>query len=56
MTSASRYLFGEADVSEALLDGVKLLGVEFAGDNVLHHPAVLTFDVPAERNGVTLSR
>lgn len=56
MASAFEYLFGEADVSETLLDGVKLLCVEFAGDDVLHHPAVLTFDVPAERNIVAFRR
>lgn len=55
-TSSLKYLFGKADVSETLLDGVKLLGVEFAGDDVLHHPAVLTFDVPAGRNILILSR
>lgn len=56
MTSVIKYLFGKADISEALLDGVELLSVEFAGDDVLHHPAVLTFDVPAERNSLPLSR
>lgn len=42
-----RYFFSEADNSEAVLNGVELLRVEFAGDDVLHHSAVLTVDVPA---------
>lgn len=42
-----KYLFSEADVSEAFLNRFKLLLVQFAGDNVLHHFAVLTVDVPA---------
>lgn len=41
-----KYLFGKADISEALLDCVKLLLVQFAGDNVLHDFAVLTVDIP----------
>lgn len=40
-------LFGEADISEALLNCVKLLLVQFAGDDVLHHSAVLTVNIPA---------
>lgn len=42
-----RYLFSEADNSEAVLNGVELLRVELAGDDVLHHPAVPAVDVPA---------
>lgn len=42
----SCYFFGEADNSETVLDGVELLRVELAGDDVLHHPAVLAVDVP----------
>lgn len=45
--SVLKYLFSKADISEALLNGVKLLGVEFAGDDVLHHSAGLTFNIPA---------
>lgn len=48
--SVLKYLFGKADVSEALLDGVKLLRVEFAGDDVLHHSARLTINIPAGRS------
>lgn len=48
--SVLKYLFGKANISEALLNGIKLLGVEFAGDNVLHHSAGLTFNIPAGRS------
>lgn len=42
------YLFSKADISEALLNCVKLLRVQFAGDNVLHHFAVLAVNIPAD--------
>ena len=44
------YLFSKANISEALLNGVKLLFVQFAGDDVLHHCAVLTVDIPADEH------
>lgn len=45
--SGLRYFFSEADNSEAVLNGVELLRVELAGDDVLHHPAVLLVNIPA---------
>lgn len=42
------YLFSKADISEALLNCVKLLLVQFAGDNVLHHFAVPAVNIPAD--------
>lgn len=43
-----KYLFSKADVSEAFLNCVKLVLVQFAGDDVLHHFAVLAVNVPAD--------
>lgn len=48
--SGLRYFFSEADNSEAILNGVELLGVELAGDDVLHHSAVLIVNIPAQRH------
>lgn len=42
------YLFCKADISEALLNGIKLLFILFPWHNVLHHFAVLTVNVPAD--------
>lgn len=47
------YLFSEANVGETLLNGIKLLLVQFTGDNVLHYFGVLTVDVPAGQDSVT---
>ena len=41
------HLLGEADDSEAVLDLVELLLVQFAGHDVVHHLAVLTVNVSA---------